>query len=99
MTVDAPPLPWHLTAAEVAVELRDSDHVIATERAPAKITGPGRVTVTVTLSGLEDITLWDTGRPKLYHVVAGCWPRPARGTSTGCGSGSARPGSRWTGST
>ena len=57
-------------AAEVAVELRDSDRVIADGRVPAEITGPGRVTVTVTLSGLDDITLWDTGRPKLYHVVA-----------------------------
>ena len=37
---------------------------------PAEITGPGRVTVTVTLSGLDDITLWDTGRPKLYNVAA-----------------------------
>ena len=57
-------------AAEVAVELRDADLVIAAGRAPVEITGPGQVTVTVTLSGLDDITLWDTGRPKLYHVVA-----------------------------
>ena len=56
--------------AEVAVELRDSDLVIAAGRAPVAITGPGQVTVTVTLSGLDGITLWDTGRPKLYHVVA-----------------------------
>ena len=56
--------------AEVAVELRDSDLVLAAGRAPVAITGPGRATVTVTLSGLDEITLWDTDRPKLYHVVA-----------------------------
>ena len=39
-------------------------------RAPVAITGPGQATVTVTLSGLGDITLWDTDQPKLYHVVA-----------------------------
>ena len=28
------------------------------------------MTVTATLSGLGDITLWDIDHPKLYHVVA-----------------------------
>jgi beta-galactosidase len=56
--------------AEVAVSLHDEDRVVADGRVPAAITGPGRTTVTVTLAGLGDIALWDTGRPKLYHVVA-----------------------------
>ena len=34
------------------------------------ITEAGQVTVTATLSGLGDITLWDIDHPKLYHVVA-----------------------------
>ena len=72
VTVDAlaPGAPGPPEAAEVAVELRDDDRVVADGRVPVEITGPGRATVTVTLSGLGDITLWDTDRPKLYHVVA-----------------------------
>ena len=56
--------------AEVAVSLRDDDVVIAAGRAPVAITGPGQATVSVTLSGLGGITLWDLDEPKLYHVVA-----------------------------
>jgi beta-galactosidase len=56
--------------AEVAVELRDDDFVIAAGRAPVAIGGPGQVTVTVTLSGLGDVVLWDVDQPKLYHVVS-----------------------------
>jgi len=54
--------------AHVAVELLDDGQVISSARMPAEITGSGRVTVTATLSGLADITLWDTGHPKLYTV-------------------------------
>jgi beta-galactosidase len=54
--------------AHVAVELLDDGRVISSARVPAEITGPGRVTVTATLSGLADITLWDTDHPKLYTV-------------------------------
>src|SRR5689334_16716618 len=56
------------SAAHVAVELLDDGRVISSARMPAEITGPGRVTVTATLSGLADITLWDTDHPKLYTV-------------------------------
>ena len=73
VTVDAAasgPTAEAAEVAEVAVELRDGDRVVADGRVPVEITGPGRATVTVTLSGLGDITLWDTDRPKLYHVVA-----------------------------
>jgi beta-galactosidase len=67
-TVDAAAVP--AGGAEVAVSLRSDDHVMAAGRTPVALTGPGQVTVTVTLSGLGDITLWDLDEPKLYHVVA-----------------------------
>ncbi len=66
-TVDAAAVP--AGPAEVVVSLRDDDIVIADGRAPVVLTGPGQVTATVTLSGLGEITLWDTEQPKLYHVV------------------------------
>ena len=57
-------------SAEVAVSLQDGDLVIAAGRVPVMISGPGQTTVTVTLSGLDEITLWDVDEPKLYRVVA-----------------------------
>jgi beta-galactosidase len=57
-------------AAEVVVSLRDEGLEIASERSPVAIPAPGQATVTVTLAGLGDITLWDLDEPKLYHVVA-----------------------------
>ena len=55
---------------QVAVELLDGTRTIASARVPVVITGAGQVTVTATLTGLGDITLWDIDHPKLYHVVA-----------------------------
>jgi beta-galactosidase len=55
---------------QVAVELLDGAELIASAQVPVTITEAGRVTVTVTLSGLGSITLWDIGNPKLYHVAA-----------------------------
>jgi beta-galactosidase len=55
--------------AEVLVELRDGDRVLADGRAPVTVGGPGQATATVTLSGLGETVLWDTDRPKLYDVV------------------------------
>ena len=55
---------------EVLIEVRDGDRVLADARAPVSVDGPGQATATVTLSGLGDIVLWDTDRPKLYDVVA-----------------------------
>ena len=55
---------------QVAVELLDGARTIASARVPVVITEAGQVTVTATLSGLGDITLWDIDHPKLYHVVA-----------------------------
>jgi beta-galactosidase len=57
-------------SAEVAVALHDGDRVVAAGRAPVALAPPGQATVTVTLAGLGDITLWDLDEPKLYHVVA-----------------------------
>jgi hypothetical protein len=37
---------------------------------PVVITKAGQVTVTATLSGLGDVSLWDTDRPQLYTVAA-----------------------------
>jgi beta-galactosidase len=67
-TVDAAAVPEG--TGQVAVELLDGDRAIASARVPVAITGAGRQTVTATLSGLGDITLWDIDRPKLYHVAA-----------------------------
>jgi beta-galactosidase len=67
-TVDAAVVP--AGTAQVAVELLDETRPIASARAPLAITGAGQVTVTATLSGLGDLTLWDTDRPKLYRVTA-----------------------------
>ncbi len=67
-TVDAAVVPEG--PAQVAVELLDDARVIASARVPAVITKAGQATVTATLDGLGDITLWDMDHPKLYHVVA-----------------------------
>ena len=68
VTVDAAVVPEG--PAQVAVELLDDARTIASARVPAVITKAGQVTVTATLDGLGDITLWDTDHPRLYHVVA-----------------------------
>ena len=67
-TVDAARRP--AGAAHVAVSLLDGGRPVASARVPVVITEPGQVTVTATLSGLEDIILWDTDRPQLYTVAA-----------------------------
>jgi beta-galactosidase len=56
--------------AHVAVRLLGDGREIAAARVPAAIAGPGRVTVTATLSGLEDVRLWDIDDPALYTVAA-----------------------------
>jgi beta-galactosidase len=54
--------------AHVTVELLDDGRVISAARVATEASGPGRVTATVTLSGLADVSLWDTDHPKLYTV-------------------------------
>ena len=68
VTVDAAVVPPG--SAEVEVALRSEGLEIASGRVPVAVAGPGQTTVTVTLSGLGDITLWDIDQPQLYHVVA-----------------------------
>ena len=67
-TVDAAVVPAGTT--KVAVDLRDGTRVLASAQVPVAITEAGRVTVIATLSEFGDVTLWDTGNPKLYNVVA-----------------------------
>jgi beta-galactosidase len=68
VTVDAAVVPAE--TFEVEVSLRDEGVVLAAGRVPVALTGPGQATVTVTLSGLGEVTLWDVDEPKLYHVEA-----------------------------
>src|SRR5579859_6133248 len=68
VTADAAVVP--AGTAQVAVELLDEDRPVAAGLVPLVITEAGQVTVTMTLSGLGGITLWDTDHPKLYHVTA-----------------------------
>ena len=56
--------------ARVAVRLLGDGGEIASARAPVAIAGPGQVAVTVTLSGLEGVRLWDIDDPALYTVAA-----------------------------
>jgi beta-galactosidase len=67
-TVDAAAVPRG--SVTVVVELRDRTRKISSATVPVPISKPGQVTVTGTLRGLAGITLWDTGNPKLYTVLA-----------------------------
>ena len=67
-TVDAAIVP--AGTVEVAVELLDDGRPVAAGQVPVVLSGAGQVTVTTTLSGLGDITLWDIDNPKLYQVTA-----------------------------
>jgi beta-galactosidase len=57
-------------AMHVRVRLLDDGRLVTSARVPVAIDGPGQVTVTAILSGLEDIRLWDTECPALYTVAA-----------------------------
>ena len=67
-TLDAAALTGDTVA--VAIELLDGTRTIATTSVPVTIGQTGQVTVTGTLTGLADITLWDVSNPKLYTVRA-----------------------------
>jgi beta-galactosidase len=56
--------------AHVTARLLGDGGEIASARVPVAIAGPGQVTVTATLSGLEGIRLWDLDDPALYTVAA-----------------------------
>ena len=68
VTIDAAVIP--AGAVQVTVELHDGTELIASAQVPLSIAQAGQATATATLSGLGGITLWDTDRPKLYHVTA-----------------------------
>jgi beta-galactosidase len=76
-TLDAATVPGG--SVSVAIELLDGDTIVSATSIPVTIGQAGQVTVTGTLTGLADITLWDTGNPKLYTVRAGL---RADGTTT-----------------
>ncbi|MFY9930751.1 MAG: glycoside hydrolase family 2 TIM barrel-domain containing protein [Streptosporangiaceae bacterium] len=67
-TVDAAVVP--AGRVSLTVDLMDGSRALASATVPVTITAAGQVTVTATLTGLPDITLWDTGNPRLYTVVA-----------------------------
>jgi beta-galactosidase len=54
----------------VAVDLRNGDRTISSASVPVTIREAGRISVTATLGGLADVSLWDVGNPNLYTVVA-----------------------------
>ncbi|WP_063796031.1 glycoside hydrolase family 2 TIM barrel-domain containing protein [Streptacidiphilus griseoplanus] len=53
----------------VVAELRDGPATIASSAIEVAIPQPGQTTVTTSLTGLDDIVLWDVDRPRLYGVV------------------------------
>ena len=58
----------------LTAELRDpgngDEPVASATTVPVTITAAGQTTVTATITGIDNITLWDTGQPKLYTVIA-----------------------------
>lgn len=84
VTLDAAATPHGETT--LVIELRDGDRVISSAACPAKVE-VGATTVTTSLRGLDDITLWDTVSPRLYTVavtlVADATPVHSRQTRTG----------------
>ena len=67
-TVDAAAVPTG--SVGLTVDLADGTRTLASATVPVTISQVGQVTVTATLTGLADITLWDTDNPQLYTVVA-----------------------------
>ncbi|MGA2829764.1 MAG: glycoside hydrolase family 2 TIM barrel-domain containing protein [Streptosporangiaceae bacterium] len=67
-TVDAAVVP--AGSVGLTVDLADGTRTLASATVPVTIRQVGQVTVTATLTGLPDITLWDTDNPSLYTVVA-----------------------------
>ncbi len=67
-TVDAAVVP--AGSVGLTVDLADGTRTLASATVPVTIRQAGQVTVTATLTGLPDVTLWDTDNPRLYTVVA-----------------------------
>jgi len=69
-TVDAAVVPASDVTLTVVLTDADGGATVATATAPVTIKATGETTVDATLTGLAGVTLWDTGNPKLYTVVA-----------------------------
>jgi beta-galactosidase len=67
-TIDAAVVP--AGSVGLTVDLVDGIQTLASATVPVAIGEVGHVTVTATLTGLPDITLWDTDNPRLYTVAA-----------------------------
>ncbi|MDB5004256.1 MAG: beta-galactosidase [Mucilaginibacter sp.] len=66
-TVDAALLPNK--SVRIRVEMKDGNHTIAKAEKAITINKIGESTTSVTLSALNNITLWDIDNPKLYDIV------------------------------
>ena len=97
VTVDAAAVPDG--SSEVLVSLRDEDVVIAagTGAGGVRRAGPGDGDRDAVRAGRGHLVGHWTSR-SCTTWWRRCWSTGSGGTSTGCGSGSARPRSRWTGS-
>ena len=67
-TIDSA-LPTHADGT-LLVELFDGARLVARQATPVSLDTPGLTTMTLSLTGLGDITLWSTDNPKLYTVQA-----------------------------
>jgi beta-galactosidase len=67
-TIDSA-LPTHADGT-LLVELFDGAKLVAAQAAPVSLDTPGVTAMTLSLTGLGDITLWSTDDPKLYTVQA-----------------------------
>ena len=59
--------------AQVQVELTDGARIIARAQQTLRLEKPGTSEVTLTLSDLGNVALWDIDTPRLYNVVATLW--------------------------
>lgn len=55
---------------EIQVELKDGSRLISRARQTVRLENPGQTEVSLTLSELGNISLWEVNAPYLYHVVA-----------------------------
>jgi beta-galactosidase len=67
-TIDSA-LPTHADGS-LLVELFDGAKLVAQQASPVSLDTPGVTSTTLSLTGLDDITLWSTDSPKLYTVQA-----------------------------
>ncbi len=66
-TVDAVMLPDK--AVKLRVEMRDGNSVISQTEHDLSISKTGQTELSLSLAGLQNITLWDIDNPKLYDII------------------------------